>query len=132
MLKYNKYLKELGIKEDSFPFAIVEGDNRYIEDQDGFRDCEFFNMDATLAMIIYSYLCYFRDNCLVSYPSYMEPEEWHIIVDKMIEAFKLYIVEDEDCLLHDDKERKIISKNRNKKINYGMKLFIKYFGHLWF
>lgn len=132
MLKYNKYLKELGIEENSFPFSVVEGDSRYVEDEDGFRDCEFFNMDSTLAMIIYSHLCYFRDNCLVGCPGYMEPEEWRAIIDKMIEAFKLYIVEEKDYWLHNDYERKIISKNRNKKINYGMKLFVKYFGHLWY
>lgn len=132
MLKYNKYLKELGIKENDFPFAKVEGDPRYSEDEDGFRDCEFFNMDATLAMIIYSHLCYFKEHCLYGSPGYMEPEKWAAIIDKMIEAFKLYIIEDGSYKCNNEVQRRIISKNRKKKINYGMKLFVKYFGDLWY
>ena len=40
----------------------------------------------------------------------------------MIEAFKLQIEND---------NYNEISKNRQKKINYGMRLFVKYYNHLW-
>ena len=120
MLKYNKYLKELGIKETDYPFAIVEGDSRYVEDEDGFRNCEFFSLDYSLSLYIYSQLCYFRDNCLYGVPCDFEPEEWEATIGKMIEAFKLIITQD-NC-----------SKNKQKKIRYGLRLFAKYFKHLWF
>lgn len=41
----------------------------------------------------------------------------------MIEAFKLQIDLDSSIDLP--------SKNRRKKINYGMRLFIKYYNYLW-
>ena len=42
----------------------------------------------------------------------------------MIEAFRLQIDLDENI-------DNINSKNRKKKINYGMRLFIKYYNNLW-
>ena len=42
----------------------------------------------------------------------------------MIEAFRLQIDLDENI-------NNIDSKNRKKKIKYGMRLFIKYYNHLW-
>ena len=121
MLQLNKYLRELGIDENYWLFKDEE-DGRYKPDEDGFINAETFNLDATLSMIIYSYLCYFRDNCLVGYPGSMTFEKWKEIIDKMIEAFKLQIEGD---------NYNEISKNRKKKINYGMRLFIKYYNHLW-
>lgn len=41
----------------------------------------------------------------------------------MIEAFRLQI----DL----DTSSDLPSKNKQKKINYGMRLFIKYYNHLW-
>ena len=123
MLQLNKYLRELGIDENYWLFKDEE-DGRYKPDEDGFVNAETFNLDATLSMIIYSYLCYFRDNCLVGYPGSMTFEKWKEIIDKMIEAFRLQIDLDENI-------NNINSKNRKKKINYGMRLFIKYYNHLW-
>ena len=121
MLQLNKYLRELGIDENYWLFE-EKNDNRYLPDEDGFVDAETFNLDMTLSMIIYSYLCYFRDHCLVGHPASMTFEQWKKILDKMIEAFKLQIEND---------NYNEISKNRQKKINYGMKLFVKYYNHLW-
>ena len=126
MLKYNHYLKELGIKETDYPFGDEdekEIDPRYEEDEEGFTSSEFWSLDFTLACYVYSHLCYFRDNCLVGYPAYMTFEQWQAIINKMIKAFELYIKPDNEI---------IPSKNKQKQMNYGMKLFIKYFGHLWY
>lgn len=123
MLQLNKYLRELGIDENYWLFKD-EKDGRYKPDEDGFVNAETFNLDATLSMVIYSYLCYFRDNCLVGYPGSMTFEKWKEIIDKMIEAFRLQIDLDENI-------NNINSKNKQKKINYGMRLFIKYYNHLW-
>lgn len=50
----------------------------------------------------------------------------------MIKGFKLYIQEEDKNYLVSEKERQRLSKNRQKQINYGFRLFIKYFGHLWY
>ena len=123
MLQLNKYLRELGIDENYWLFKDEE-DGRYKPDEDGFINAETFNLDATLSMVIYSYLCYFRDNCLVGHPGSMTFEKWKEIIDRMIEAFRLQIDLDENI-------NNIDSKNKQKKINYGMRLFIKYYNHLW-
>ena len=103
MLHLNKYLRELGIDENYWLFKDITKatDERYIPDEDGFIKAETFNLDATLSMIIYSYLCYFRDHCLVGYPGSMTFEQWKEIIDKMIEAFKLQIDLDKNMFIYD-------------------------------
>ena len=127
MLQLNKYLKELGIDENYWLFRDKQlNDNRYKPDEDGFIPAEFWNLDSTLAMYIYSHLCYFRDNCNVGHPGNMSEEKWNKILDDMITAFKLLIEKDETDY------HSIESKNRQKKIRYGLRLFIKYLYNLWY
>ena len=127
MLQLNKYLKELGIDENYWLFRNKQlNDNRYKPDEDGFIPAEFWNLDSTLAMYIYSHLCYFRDNCNVGHPGNMSEEKWNKILDDMITAFKLLIEKDETDY------HSIESKNRQKKIRYGLRLFIKYLYDLWY
>lgn len=127
MLQLNKYLKELGIDENYWLFKDKQlNDNRYRPDEDGFIPAEFWNLDNTLAMYIYSHLCYFRDNCNVGHPGNMSEEKWNKILDDMIIAFKLLIEKDETDY------HSIESKNRQKKIRYGLRLFIKYLYDLWY
>lgn len=137
VLKLNKYLKELGLDEDNcwlFNKNRVEDDLRYTPDEDGFVDAEFFSLDYSLSLYIYSQLCYFRENCMFGIPYGMEENKWAEILDKMILAFKLMIIEDDTYKRIDltREERQLISKNRQKKINYGMRLFIKYYNDLWY
>lgn len=127
MLQLNKYLKELGIDENYWLFRDKQlNDNRYKPDEDGFIPAEFWNLDSTLAMYIYSHLCYFRDNCNVGHPGNMSEEKWNKILDDMIISFKLLIEKDETDY------HSIESKNRQKKIRYGLRLFIKYLYDLWY
>ena len=127
MLQLNKYLKELGIDENYWLFRDKQlNDNRYKPDEDGFIPAEVWNLDSTLAMYIYSHLCYFRDNCNVGHPGNMSEEKWNKILDDMITAFKLLIEKDETDY------HSIESKNRQKKIRYGLRLFIKYLYDLWY
>ena len=60
-IELNKYLKEIGIDENYLLFDKTnqENDSRYRLNEDGFVDAEFFNLDTTLAIILYSYLSYF-------------------------------------------------------------------------
>ena len=127
MLQLNKYLKELGIDENYWLFRDKQlNDNRYKPDEDGFIPAEFWNLDSTLTMYIYSHLCYFRDNCNVGHPGNMSEDKWNKILDDMIIAFKLLIEKDETDY------HSIESKNRQKKIRYGLRLFIKYLYDLWY
>ena len=135
ILKLNKYLKELGITEDYWLFNKENMDDpRYIPDEDGFIDAEHFSLDAALSLYIYSQLCYFRDYPMhCGTPNGLTHEKWEEIVNAMIEAFKLMIVEEEtDRWLLTKKEQKMLSKNKQKKINYGLRLFIKYYHCLWY
>lgn len=129
MIKLNRYLRELGIDEKYWLFDKEnQDDSRYVEDEEGFKPAEFFGLDTSFALYIYSHLCYFRDNCLVGMPAGMEFEEWKHIIDQMIEGFKLIIKEDEPIEPWD----KVGSKRRQRKINRGLKLFATYFRHLWY
>lgn len=134
ILKPNKYLKEIGIDENYWLFnKDNQDDNRYVPDEDGFVDAEHFSLDTTLSLYIYSQLCYFRDYCMdCSTPVGLEHEQWQGIVNSMIEAFKLMIVEDKESWIGTRKEQYYRSKNRNKKINHGLRMFIKYYHSLWY
>ena len=135
ILKPNKYLKELGIDEHYWLFDNSNSDDpRYIPDEEGFVDAEHFSLDTSLSLYIYSQLCYFRDYPMTcGTPMGMEHEKWEEIVNAMIEAFRLMIVEeDRDRWLLTKKEQYHTSKNRQKKINYGLRMFIKYYHCLWY
>lgn len=134
ILKPNKYLRELGIDENYWLFnKSNQDDSRYVPDEDGFVDAEHFNLDTTLSLYIYSQLCYFRDYPMTcGTPVGMTHEQWEGIVNSMIEAFKLMIVEDNESWTLTEKERKYHSKNRSKKINHGLRMFIKYYHNLWY
>lgn len=134
ILKPNKYLRELGIDENYWLFnKDNQDDSRYVPDEDGFVDAEHFNLDTTLSLYIYSQLCYFRDYPMTyGTPCGMTHEQWEEIVNSMITAFRLMIVEDNESWTLTDKERKYRSKNRSKKINHGLRMFIKYYHNLWY
>lgn len=113
-MKNNKYLKELGINDDYFLFENPD---------DFFAPNKLYSLDVTLSMIIYSYLCEFRDNYLeCGHPASMTQEEWNEKIDIMIKGFRLYI---ENQNVWD------ISKNKAKQIKYGMRTFVNYFSGLW-
>ena len=117
ILKPNKYLRELGIDENYWLFnKDNQDDPRYVPDEEGFVDAEHFSLDTTLSLYIYSQLCYFRDYPMTcGTPCGMTHEQWEGIVNSMIEAFKLMIVEDNESWTLTDKERRYRSKNRRKK-----------------
>ena len=128
MLKPNKYLREIGIDENFWLFKDAKsGDDRYKPDEDGFVNAEFWNLDSTFAMYIYSHLCYFKEHCNVGHPGNMTWKQWNKCLDDMITAFRLLVEEDK---ITDYKS--VQSKNREKKINYGLRLFAKHMRYLWY
>lgn len=128
MIKPNKYLKEIGIDENFWLFKDSKSsDKRFEPDEDGFVNAEFWNLDGTFAMYIYSHLCYFREHCNFGHPGNMTQEQWNKCLNDMITAFRLLVEEDK---ITDYKS--VQSKNKEKKINYGLRLFAKHFRALWY
>lgn len=154
-MKINKYLKELGLTQMDMPgyYGTIDeinietaskagADIRNQEDEEGFCAYEFFNLDRTLSLFIYSKLCYFREyiagiatpGSLCPLSSYSLPEElrkkadktakdkWLSIIDKMILAFKIDIVGEREGFEGIDREAK----------REGMQLFIEYYNCLWY
>ena len=125
MLQLNKYLREIGIDENYWLFKN-QNDARYEPDEEGFIAAEYWNLDATLAMIIYSSLRYFKDHCNYGCPGDMTKEQWDKCLNNMIIAFELLVKEENYNLT------KMQSKNKEKKIKYGLRLFAKHFNNLWY
>ena len=142
-LYLNKYLRELGINEESWPFKEIRDnfvlmskhkkyDPNYIMGDDGFIKAEAYDLFTILAMINYSYLKYFREDCEhISIPvsfcdsnGKCDVDGWLTVLDKMINAFKL-IIEDEFPTSQEE------AKKRIDTIQEGLDLYSKYFLDLW-
>lgn len=68
MLVYNKYLKELGYKEDDFPFD--EKDERYqLSKSYGVVEAQTWDLYNTIVLELYTYLRFFQDECVKGIPS---------------------------------------------------------------
>ena len=121
MLNLNKYVRELGYNEESFPFKKENKD--YYVNKDGFINAEFYDLSHTFALTIYSHLCYFKEYTQkFGYPAQAgSMEKWLEILDRMIEAFKLILTVDTYDL----------SKKQIKKIRFGLRMFTKYYFDLW-
>jgi len=95
----------------------------------GYSDSDTWDFDDYLADVISKGLKVLKDN-LHSYPVEFETiEQWQEILDSIIDGFEAYQqTGDIDCPVED------YIKEHNKlmvKFNTGMKLFTKYFNHLW-
>lgn len=147
-MKINKYLKEIGIEWYDLPGVYKEelhndnelcdcpaADCRNEEDEEGFCEYEFFNLDHTLDLFIYPRLCYFREyiaplaipSCFIS--SNRENEEegrdldhelWLKVLDEMIEGFKLALVGDE------------FNAEVRYKVQHAKRLLAEYWHCLWY
>lgn len=117
MIKDSKYLKEIGVDP-------MEGFDKYdpryqIDKELGFAQFETWGLYHSLALEIYPRLCYFREHTL-AYPAEVDSEEeWDEILDKMIRAFKLILIDDR----RDDK--------KFKEVKEGLRLFAKWYLVLW-
>lgn len=120
MITLNKYLRELGLNDNDYPF---KKENKRDYPHNGFVEANYYDLRYTMALRIYSDLCYFKDYASkIGYPYQCgSMEKWLELLDKMIEAFKLIITVNEVEL----------SKTQIKKIRYGLRLFTKYYFDLW-
>ena len=139
-MKINKYLKEIGYKDWDDEML---SDPRSEPDDDGFIEIDFFNLDHTISVYLFSQLSYFRDNCIDCIPGQILKEmynyspfgceeltnkqvkkamiKWKQIINDMIEGFKLSFM-----INRWDKTEEEI-----EKINKGLELFVKYHNCLW-
>ena len=117
MIKHSKYLKEIGVDPME---GIVKEDPRYKIDKElGFAQFETWDLSYSLALEIYPRLCYFREHTL-AYPAGIDSkEEWDEILDKMICAFKLILIDDR----RDDE--------KFKEVEEGLRLFAEWYLALW-
>ena len=148
-MKINKYLKELGLEQEDMPGYynpnLTEdkpaSDPRNEEDEEGFCEYEFFSLDYTLSLYIYSKLCFFREHIPIGTPGCLCPlhsssltseqrkkankiahDKWISMIDKMILAFKIKIIGEREGYEGVDREA----------IREGMQLFVEYYDCLWF
>jgi hypothetical protein len=115
----------------------------------GFDDRECWNLNTTIAKFLIPRLKVFKTNTH-TFPSEISLEEWDIALLQMIDAFELYILDNDDLNYDDvkiefdekghlqitkdpDKEkvRNTIIESRRKRIEDGLNLFREYFYDLW-
>lgn len=130
MLKPNHYIAKLGYTSKNyyiFDRKRIKNDSRFRPDSEGFVPAEFWSLDNTLSLTIYSYLSYFKENVATDWcPSKVESaEKWNKILDKMISGFsaKLKISE---C--HTNKE----IDELQAQFKEGFTLLYKYYDCLWY
>lgn len=98
MLVFNKYLKELGYKEDNFPFG--KKDNRYkLSKKYGVVEAQTWDLHTTIILELYTYLRFFQEECPKGIPApYIDEtkpdhglKDWRKTLQKMIDGLKAYI-----------------------------------------
>lgn len=114
-MKINKYLEELGLTKYDMPgyykkvFEKNEelkdkpcADSRNKENKEGFCEYEFFNLDHTMNLYIYSKISYYKEHiaslstpgcfCSLDGCSDEAHQLWLKIIDEILEGFKIAIV----------------------------------------
>lgn len=119
---YNHYLEELGIKFEDWPYEKEGEYGAYREDHEGFIPAQFYDLDTTIGMFMFSHLRYFQEHCMDCHPQELSEKEWAQVIEDMIQGFKeMTRVE---TLSRNPRRERIIQK--------GLKLFAKYYKHLWY
>jgi hypothetical protein len=115
----------------------IENLNRYIEngqldlakrelkfykqtEEKGFDDSDLWSLDVTIARFVYPRLKRFKEHCC-SRPGNLTDKEWDDYLSQMVEAFEI-LSSEQVCTT---------TKEQDRKIRRGLKLFYKYFRALW-
>ena len=107
------------------PMLIGRSDKRYeeyreIQKETGVSPDETWNLDETIAMFVLPRLKMFR-NDTIGYPCELKSiEEWHGILDRMIDSFGLM------C-----EQKTSYEEDEQSRIEEGLDLFRKWFHALW-
>lgn len=87
-----------------------------------FHESDLWNLDTTLSVIIYHAIKQFREMERWGGPANLTEEKWEKILQEMEEGFHILAYQSYDFDVYDD------LKPKSEK---AMKLFCKYFHHLW-
>lgn len=122
---YNIFEDDKALKED------IEESKKFKE-QHGFVDSDTWNLDYTFACFILPRLCHFRDTTysVLNDSNINDEIDWYNILDKMVEAFYLVILDSRDVSPFNNSYDRLVF-DRNIKIKEGLNLFGKYFNDLW-
>lgn len=102
----------------------------------GWDDTETWSLYYVLAKLIHPRLKRLRD-CHAGHPMFSnksrkgDPEKWNAILDKMIEAFNLIILAEDDKTKELEHYKYAFTDEYHKKVKEGLNLFAKWFLHLW-
>lgn len=91
-------------------------------EESGFDDTEIWNLDWTLMEFMIPRLKLFREKCAGMPCGIPELKHWHMILDRIIEGFELYMA---NWTTIEE------LKYNQRKFDIAMKLFSKWFGALW-
>ncbi len=121
MLVYNDYLKDIGVKRTDFPIRSPHS-NR-LEKGMGVKPCQLWNLNYTLAMELYTYICAFQDTTCC-FPAYMEsPKEWDKILDEIKAGLVAYIQTRDDP---------VPNEKAGEQLERSLDLIKEYWGDLWY
>lgn len=139
MLVYNKYLKELGVRENDFPFDVNEKDDpRYgLDKVAGVVDAQTFSLDYTIVMELYTYLRFYQDNCLCGVPTgFIDEEkedkgmsEWKATIQKIVDGLKCYFVTGDMVACTDEEQKQL--DNLYKQFDEAWALLGENIGCFW-
>lgn len=145
-MKMNKYLKDIGFDERNLIGSYKEGneniskyegyaiaDCRNQEDEEGFVPYEFFSLDHTFDLFIFSKMSYFREHiaplatpsCFLNVDEDKDKNEaghqlWLSVIDKIVDGFRLALVGN------------LYSGEDRFKIEEARRLFITYYNCFWY
>jgi len=94
----------------------------------GWSDDDTWSLDLPVSRFVLPRLKRFNE-LRIGHPGYMTDEEWDTIIKKMIFAFEETIREEDEGPISNESRGEMI--NRHNRRQEGLKLFGKYFNHLW-
>lgn len=134
--KHIKKKKPVGYFGYAFDAHISPGRRNKYQTQRktrGWDDSETWNLDLTITRFILPRLRRFEE-ITIGYPSEITPQEWHILLKKMIVAFEelenRWDFHTQGESTRNDKDH-IQYSNKEKVIQEGLEIFAKYYCYLW-
>ena len=111
-----------------FPRTLRHAKQRIVR---GFSDRELWSLDVTIVEFAYPRLVAFWDKGPAGYPISLTPKKWSMIVDQIVLAFEIILLDDAHYL--DDEwaynEEAVLEAQENER--YGLRLFGIYLTSLW-
>lgn len=118
MLKYNKYMKELGLTKKDYPFKQTRW--RFGRRNNAYT----WNLDIVILLELYTYLRLFVDTDLHGYPNICNSmEEWRKILWELIDSLRKVISRYQDLDLDPETEQKELTKFFTQLAEYFPRLW---------